>query len=80
MVPLFNGRTKEMREYESVGAPKAMAIRAAGPKLKIGTGKTLAEAEAKALAQCNDDSPYPCILYAANEKVILPQRRTEPEQ
>jgi Caspase domain len=79
MVPLFYSPTKEMRDYTTLSEPKAMAIRAAGAKLKVGTGRTLAEAEAKALAQCNDDSPYPCILYAANERVVLPQRRTEPE-
>jgi hypothetical protein len=79
MVPLFDAPTKEIREYKSLNEPKAMAIRAAGPKLKIETGHTLAEAEAKALALCNDESPYPCILYAANERVILQQRHTEPE-
>jgi len=79
MVPLFHAPTKEMQGYASLGKPKAMAIRAPGAKLTVGTGRTLVEAEAKALAQCNDDSPYPCILYAANERIILPQRRTEPE-
>jgi hypothetical protein len=79
MVPLFPIPTKEMRDYATLSGPKAMAIRAAGPKLKVGTARTLAAAEAKALAECNDESPYPCILYAANERVILPQRRTEPE-
>jgi hypothetical protein len=59
--------------------PKAMAIRSG--RVRIATGATLAEAEAKALASCNDDqSPYPCFLYAANEKVVLPQRRTEAQR
>jgi hypothetical protein len=79
MVPLSSSVTKEAHDYATLSAPKAMAIRALGPKFKVATGRTLAEAEAKALAACNDDAPYPCILYAANDKVILPQRRTEAE-
>ena len=76
---MFRTPTSDIQEYARLSRPKAMAIRATGAKLKVGTGRTLAEAEAKALAQCNDESPYPCILYAANDQVILPQRRTEPE-
>jgi hypothetical protein len=76
---MFRAPTSDIEEYGRLSRPKAMAIRATGGKLKVGTGRTLAEAEAKALAQCNDEPPYPCILYAANDQVILPQRRTEPE-
>jgi hypothetical protein len=50
-----------------------------GPTLVAETGATAAEAQSKALAKCNDpDLPYPCFLYAVNDAVILPQRRTEP--
>jgi hypothetical protein len=58
-----------------------MAIRAdaPAPKITAETGATLAEAQAKALAKCtNPDSAYPCFVYAINDNVILPQRRTEP--
>jgi hypothetical protein len=57
-----------------------MAIRP-GHRINIATAATLAEAETKALASCNDDeSPFPCFLYAANEKVVLPQRLTEAQR
>ena len=81
MVPMFERPPGEALDYPKLGQPKAMAIRPSGPRIKIANGQTLAEAEAKALAQCNEgDSPYPCFLYAANERVILSQRRTEPER
>ena len=81
MVPLFVGPPHEALDYVNLPEPKAMAIRPSGPKIAIGSGSTLAEAEAQALARCTDsDSPFPCFLYAANEQTILPQRRTEPQQ
>ena len=80
MVPMFVDAPKEALEYAKQREPKAMAIRPTGPKIAIATGSTLAEAEAKALSACTDpDSPFPCFLYAANGRTILPQRRTEPE-
>jgi hypothetical protein len=81
MVPVFDVVPDLARDYAKMHAPKAMAIRPTGPKITAETGATLAEAEAKALASCTDpDSPYPCFLYAANDDVILPLRRTEPDQ
>jgi hypothetical protein len=79
MVPLFELPPKKAIDYVKMRAPKAMAISAAGLKIEAETGATLQEAQAKALAKCNDpDSPYPCFIYAVNDNVILPQRRTEP--
>jgi hypothetical protein len=82
MVPLYEKPPKEAQEYATMREPKAMAIRATGKdgaKIAIAGGRTLAEAEALALARCTDpDSPFPCFLYAVNGKTILPQRRTEP--
>ncbi|HEY6255716.1 MAG TPA: caspase family protein [Xanthobacteraceae bacterium] len=79
MVPLFDTLPQVARDYARMRGPKAMAIRPAGPKITAESGATLAEAEAKALAKCTDpDSPYPCFIYAANDTVILPSRRTEP--
>jgi hypothetical protein len=83
MVPLFaKGQAKELADYATIAGPKALAIGAAPPRARIGVGKTDQEAQAKALSTCNDppDSPFPCILYAVNDRVILPQRRTEPSQ
>jgi hypothetical protein len=81
MVPLFPAPPNEALEYAKMSEPKAMAIRPSGPKIAIATGATLAEAEARALAQCSvADSPFPCFLYAANQATILPQRRTEAQQ
>jgi hypothetical protein len=83
MVPLFSNRqTKELVDYPTMSGPKAMAIGAAPLRARIASGTTDREAETKALAACNDppDSPIPCILYAVNDRVILPQRRTEPSQ
>jgi hypothetical protein len=82
MVPLLAKGAKELADYATTAGPKALAIGAAPPRARIGTGKTDQEAQAKALSTCNDppDSPFPCILYAVNDRVILPQRRTEPSQ
>jgi hypothetical protein len=81
MVPVFETPSSIAHDYVRMRSPKAMAIRPSGPKLTAESGATLAEAEAKALAKCTDpDSPYPCFLYAENDNVVLPLRRTEPHQ
>jgi hypothetical protein len=81
MVPTFETPPSIAHDYLKMRSPKAMAIRPSGPKLTAESGATLAEAEAKALAKCTDpDSPYPCFLYAENDNVVLPLRRTEPRQ
>jgi hypothetical protein len=81
MVPTFETPPSVAQDYVKMRSPKAMAIRPVGTKLTAETGATLAEAEAKALAKCTDpDSPYPCFIYAQNDNVVLPQRRTEPSQ
>ncbi len=81
MVPLFIRPPSEAIEYAKLRQPKAMAIRPQGLKIAIATAASLPEAEAQALARCNEaSSPFPCILYAANDQTILPQRHTEPQQ
>jgi hypothetical protein len=81
MVPLFVRPPSEAIEYAKMRQPKAMAIRPQGLKIAIATAASLPEAEAQALARCNEaGSPFPCILYAANDQTILPQRHTEPQQ
>jgi hypothetical protein len=79
MVPLYATPPKAAMDYAHMRGPKAMAIRPDGPMLAVEGGATPGEAQSKALAKCTDpNSPYPCFLYAVNDTVILPQRRTEP--
>jgi hypothetical protein len=62
---------------------KAMAIRPSPGAVAVSYGaKSIIEAERKALEVCNGtkESPYPCFLYAVNNTVVLPQRRTEPRR
>jgi hypothetical protein len=83
MVPFRSDPQKDsaLTGYSKLNGPKAMAIRPNASKIAVGTGDTVAEAEAKALAACNDPDPaYPCFLYAVGDKVVLPLRRTEPSQ
>jgi uncharacterized caspase-like protein len=78
-VPLFSGTEDLLRSYATDAAPKAMAIRPKGGRVRTATGASSAEAQLKALAACNDDSdPFPCFIYAVDDRVILSQRRTEP--
>jgi hypothetical protein len=79
MVPLFQSPPKVAIDYVNMPTPKAIAIGPQGLRIAAETGATPAEAQAKALGKCTDpDSPYPCFIYAVNNEVILPQRRTEP--
>jgi len=71
-------KNKVLVEYAKLPDPKAMAIAPSPVRIRVGTGSSVAEAEAKALAACNEDDPaYPCFVYAVNDRVVLPQRRTE---
>jgi hypothetical protein len=83
MVPfrLNPEQDKTISEYPTLVQPKAMAIRPNGNRIYTAIGKTVAEAESKALAACNVlESANPCFLYAVNDRVVLPQRRTESSQ
>jgi hypothetical protein len=78
-VPLFSGTPSELQSYGSLPAPKAMVIRPNRGRLRTATGVTPQEAQAKALAACNDDDDaMPCFVYAVNDRVLLGQRLTEP--
>jgi hypothetical protein len=80
MVP-FQPADQVARDYAALAEPKALAIAPSPPRVRAATGATVAEAEAKALAACNDPgSGYPCFLYAVNARVVLPLRRTEPRR
>jgi len=81
MVPLFTAPPTIVHDYVKMRSPKAMAIGPVGLKIAAETGATLADAESKALAKCTiPDSPFPCFLYAVNDNVILPFRRTEADR
>jgi hypothetical protein len=80
-VPVFLGSESELRSYAALAAPKAMVIRPNGARIRTATAKSPEEAQAKALAACNDDldtNSFPCFVYAVNDRVVLGQRRTEP--
>jgi hypothetical protein len=80
-VPLFYGDEDALTAYASLPAPKAMAIRPRGIRVRTASGATPVEAQSKALAACNDDLDYmPCFVYAVDERVVIDQRRTEPVQ
>jgi hypothetical protein len=77
-VPFHMESAPELAAYAAMAEPKAMAIHSS-PRVRVAGGASIAEAEAKALAACNDADPaYPCFIYARNNQVVLPQRRTEP--
>ena len=79
-VPFHLESAPELAAYAAMPDPKAMAIHSS-PRVRIAGGASVAEAEAKALAACNDADPaYPCFIYARNGRVVLPQRRTEPDR
>ncbi|GJD47254.1 hypothetical protein AFCDBAGC_5147 [Methylobacterium cerastii] len=80
-VPLSdpNGAHDVVQRYGGMSEPKAMAVRPNGAIFTARNGAGVAEAEAAALTACNaKTSPFPCFLYAVNNQVVLPQRRTEP--
>ena len=71
-------KNKVLVEYAKLPEPKAMVIAPSPTRIRVGTGGSIAEAEAKALAACNEGDPaHPCFIYAVNNRVVLPQRRTE---
>jgi hypothetical protein len=78
-LPFVTRQGKRILEgYPKLKSPKAIAIRANGARIMTASGSSIRDAEAKALAACNDaDAITPCLLYAVNDRVVLPQRRTE---
>ncbi|WP_371260010.1 caspase domain-containing protein [Bradyrhizobium sp. WSM1417] len=76
--PLVSAANREIIfGYSKLPSPKALAIRPYHAKAGSATGATVAEAESKALALCNDNPKWPCFLYAVNDRVIVSQRRAE---
>jgi Caspase domain len=73
--------------YRSVSTPKAAAYHpwGSGWLFIVAGAPNQFEAEERALARCNDDPRRkaerqfgPCFLYAAGNRVVLPQRLTKP--
>ena len=56
-----------------------MAVKPGPAKYISATGSTVKEAEQKALAECNQLPGLPCMLYAVDDLVVLPQRKTDPD-
>jgi hypothetical protein len=67
-----------VRGYSAISPPKAMAVKPGPARYVSATGSTVREAEQKALADCNQIAGLPCFLYAVDDMVVLPQRKTEP--
>jgi hypothetical protein len=65
-----------VRGYDQLSQPKAMAVKLVPPRYVSATGATLHDAEQKALADCNLISGGTCMLYAVNDTIVLPDRKT----
>ena len=65
-------------QYSQLPMPKAMAIKAFPPRHVSATGATAAEAQRKALQDCNQISGSTCFLYAVDDAIVLPKRLTSP--
>jgi hypothetical protein len=82
-IPIIRAVTRnraDVQGYFALGEPKAMTIHPWG-FLFISSGGTIKEAQETALAKCNADPRRksrdgPCFLYAINNTVVLPERRT----
>jgi hypothetical protein len=68
-----------VRSYDILGKPKAMAVKLSPPRYVSAAGGTIREAQQKALADCNQIAGTPCMLYAEDDTIVLPQRKTEPD-
>ena len=73
-----------VRTYRTLEGPKVLAYHPWG-RIYLGRGEDIASAERIALKACNDDSDRhgqngPCFLYAIGNKVVLPDRLTEPSK
>lgn len=67
--------------YAAAPAPKALALHPAGIAVAVTGARSQHDAERQALANCDAEvrrGAAPCVLYASGDRVILPQRRTQP--
>ena len=75
---LSRGSRDAANEYSQLPMPKAMAIKAFPPRHVSATGATVAEAQRKALQDCNQIAGSTCMLYAVDDTIVLPKRLTSP--
>ena len=66
-----------VRSYDLLSQPKAMAVKLVPPRYVSATGATVHDAQQKALSDCNSISGGRCILYAVNDTIVLPDRKTQ---
>jgi len=79
-LPFLPGASQDVvRKYDVVPQPKAMAVKLSPPRYVSATGNTVHDAEQKALDDCNAISGTRCMLYAVNDTIVLPQRKTAPD-
>jgi len=77
-LPFLPGVSQDVvSKYYLLSQPKAMAVKLVPPRYISASGSTLHDAEQKALSDCNSISGQRCMLYAANDMIVLPQRKTE---
>jgi hypothetical protein len=83
-IPVITQATRyraDVQGYFAASGPKAIAIHPWG-KLFVSSGNaSLNEAQETVLTKCNNDfirdrKDGPCFLYAINDDVVLPERRT----
>jgi hypothetical protein len=84
IIRLITRRRPEVQNYDHAMEPKAMAIHPWGKIfMSFGNGNAK-EAQETALAKCNNDQERNgkdgrCFVYAVNNAVVLPERRTVPK-
>jgi len=66
-----------IRGYELLPQPKAMAVKTVPVSYFSATGATLHDAQQKALSDCNSIPGARCLLYAVNDTIVLPDRKTK---
>ena len=66
-----------VRGYDQLSQPKAMAVKLSPPRYISATGATLHDAQQKALSDCNSIAGSRCMLYAVNDTIVLPDRKTQ---
>jgi uncharacterized caspase-like protein len=76
-------RRSDVASYRAAPAPKAAAYHPWGRLFTTTGSSSQFEAEERALARCNSDSDRngrdgTCFLYAAGDRVVLPQRLLKP--
>ena len=86
-IPAIRRSTRQrpdVQNYEKAMEPKAMAIHPWGRLFISAGGAGPREAQASALAQCNDDPSRnhrdgDCFVYAVGNNVVISEKRTSPK-